>query len=97
MIIDLLKTFVDDESYNSGHGHAYEKYGVDVDEGAVAIVRPDQCKLFPLKSVPRIFANSLADVSIVTALDDHGVIDDFFEGFAMRPTRNVYPNGGSEC
>jgi hypothetical protein len=42
----LLKTFVDDESYNSGHGHAYEKYGVDVQEGAIAIVRPDQCKWF---------------------------------------------------
>ncbi|KUJ09797.1 putative phenol 2-monooxygenase [Mollisia scopiformis] len=39
---DLHKTFVDDESYNSGHGHAYEKYGVDVKEGAVAVVRPDQ-------------------------------------------------------
>jgi hypothetical protein len=44
--LDLLKTFVDDESYNSGHGHAYEKYGVDVEEGAIAIVRPDQCKYF---------------------------------------------------
>ncbi|PVH75655.1 putative phenol 2-monooxygenase [Cadophora sp. DSE1049] len=39
---DLHKTFVDDESYNSGHGHAYEKYGIDVKEGAVAVVRPDQ-------------------------------------------------------
>jgi phenol 2-monooxygenase len=46
--LDLLKTFVDDESYNSGHGHAYEKYGVDVEEGAIAIVRPDQCKYFRL-------------------------------------------------
>lgn len=42
---DLHKVFVDDESYNSGHGHAYEKYGVDIREGAIAIVRPDQCKL----------------------------------------------------
>ncbi|KAG4411042.1 hypothetical protein IFR04_015817 [Cadophora malorum] len=39
---DLHKTFVDDESYNSGHGHAYEKYGIDAKEGAVAVVRPDQ-------------------------------------------------------
>lgn len=46
---DMHKTFVDDESYNSGHGHAYEKYGVDVVEGAIAIVRPDQCSLPDIK------------------------------------------------
>jgi phenol 2-monooxygenase (NADPH) len=86
---------VDDESYNSGHGHAYVKYGIDVEEGAVAIVRPDQCKLLPRKHVHSIFANSLPDVSIVTALDDHGAIDDFFEGFALRPTQSVHPNGAS--
>ncbi|KIX09140.1 uncharacterized protein Z518_00218 [Rhinocladiella mackenziei CBS 650.93] len=39
---DLHKTFVDDESYNSGHGHAYEKYGIDPEQGATVIVRPDQ-------------------------------------------------------
>lgn len=39
---DLHKTFVDDEHYNAGHGHAYEKYGVDAKKGAVVIVRPDQ-------------------------------------------------------
>jgi len=41
---DLHKTFIDDDHYNSGHGHAYEKYGVSLDVGAVVIVRPDQCK-----------------------------------------------------
>lgn len=41
---DLHKTYIDDEHYNSGHGHAYEKYGVDPRVGAVVIVRPDQCK-----------------------------------------------------
>ncbi len=47
---DLLKSFIDDNSYNSGHGHAYEKYGVSVEEGAVVIVRPDHCQFltFPL-------------------------------------------------
>ncbi|KAI1611996.1 phenol 2-monooxygenase [Exophiala viscosa] len=39
---DLHKTFVDDESYNSGHGHAYKKYGIDPEIGATVIVRPDQ-------------------------------------------------------
>jgi hypothetical protein len=41
---DLHKTYIDDEHYNSGHGYAYEKYGVDPSIGAVVIVRPDQCK-----------------------------------------------------
>jgi phenol 2-monooxygenase len=41
---DIHKTFVDDESYNSGHGKAYEFYGINPREGAVAIVRPDQCE-----------------------------------------------------
>ncbi|EHY60609.1 FAD-dependent monooxygenase terD [Exophiala dermatitidis] len=47
---DLHKAFVDDESYNSGHGHAYEKYGVDPDVGATVIVRPDQyvSKVIPI-------------------------------------------------
>ncbi|KAH6700585.1 putative phenol 2-monooxygenase [Leptodontidium sp. MPI-SDFR-AT-0119] len=66
---DLHKTFVDDESYNSGHGHGYEKYGVDVEEGAIAIVRPDQY------------------VSLVTSLDDHRGILEFFEGFVLRPQK----------
>ena len=43
--LDLHKIYIDDESYNSGHGHAYEFYGVDEQEGATVVVRPDQCKL----------------------------------------------------
>lgn len=44
---DLHNVFVDDESYNSGHGHAYEKYCIDPTKGAVIVVRPDQCKSTP--------------------------------------------------
>jgi len=33
---------VDDESYNYGHGHAFETLGIDPQQGAVVIVRPDQ-------------------------------------------------------
>jgi phenol 2-monooxygenase len=43
-ILDFHKTYLDDEHYNSGHGHAYKIYGVNPDVGAVVIVRPDQCK-----------------------------------------------------
>lgn len=41
-IKDLHKTYIDDEHYNAGQGHAYERYGVDAQQGAVVIVRPDQ-------------------------------------------------------
>ncbi|KAK8020145.1 FAD binding domain-containing protein [Apiospora arundinis] len=40
----LLNVFIDDQSYNSGHGHAYESYGVKPETGAVVVLRPDQCK-----------------------------------------------------
>lgn len=42
---DLHKTYFDDMSYNSGHGNAYDFYGVDAKKGALFIVRPDQCQL----------------------------------------------------
>jgi phenol 2-monooxygenase len=42
--LDLHKIYIDDESYHSGHGHAYEVYGVNPKNGATAIVRPDGCK-----------------------------------------------------
>ncbi|TQN70544.1 FAD-dependent monooxygenase terD [Colletotrichum shisoi] len=41
----LQNIFVDDESYHTGHGEAYSKYGIDPDAGAMVLVRPDQCEL----------------------------------------------------
>jgi len=38
---DYDKVLVDAESYHSGHGRAYEGYGVDPGVGALVIVRPD--------------------------------------------------------
>ncbi|KAK6199079.1 Polynucleotide 5'-hydroxyl-kinase grc3 [Pestalotiopsis sp. IQ-011] len=38
---DYDKVFVDGDSYHEGHGHAYERYGVDPGKGAVVVVRPD--------------------------------------------------------
>ena len=37
--------YADEESYNSGHGHAYDAYGVKPEQGALVIVRPDHCEL----------------------------------------------------
>ncbi|KAF2189028.1 hypothetical protein K469DRAFT_724316 [Zopfia rhizophila CBS 207.26] len=39
---DLHKVYIDDEHYNSGHGHAYDKYEIDSNDGALVIIRPDQ-------------------------------------------------------
>ncbi|KAK6460215.1 FAD binding domain-containing protein [Scheffersomyces coipomensis] len=39
--MDYLRIFSDDESYHHGHGHAYEKYGIDPSVGAFLVIRPD--------------------------------------------------------
>lgn len=41
--IGLHKLFVDDESYNSGHGHAFDTIAVDHEAITIVVVRPDQC------------------------------------------------------
>ncbi|KAJ5559195.1 hypothetical protein N7461_003167 [Penicillium sp. DV-2018c] len=41
-IRDLHKIYYDDESYNHGHGHAYEYLGIEPAQGAIVVVRPDQ-------------------------------------------------------
>lgn len=39
---DYSKILVDDQSYHEGHGHLYDNYGIDPEEGCVIILRPDQ-------------------------------------------------------
>lgn len=39
---DYSKIYSDDDSYFSGHGHAYEKLGVNPTTGCVVVIRPDQ-------------------------------------------------------
>ncbi|KAI0481306.1 FAD binding domain-containing protein [Xylariaceae sp. FL0804] len=62
---DLFKVFVDDEGYNrSGHGHAYEAYGIDPHQGALVVVRPDQhvakiCSLADVDEVCGFFGGFL--------------------------------------
>ncbi|KAF3763879.1 hypothetical protein M406DRAFT_341274 [Cryphonectria parasitica EP155] len=41
-IRSLHKVFVDDMSYNSGHGHAFDTLGVGTSETTIVVVRPDQ-------------------------------------------------------
>ncbi|KAH6668409.1 hypothetical protein B0J14DRAFT_600681 [Halenospora varia] len=49
-IRELHQVYFDDESYNHGHGHAYQKFGVDPERGAIIVVRPDQhiSRILPL-------------------------------------------------
>lgn len=35
---------MDDESYNSGHGRAFDTIGIDHESITIVVVRPDQCK-----------------------------------------------------
>lgn len=39
---DYEKIFADDDTWFSGHGKAYEAYGIDAKKGCIVIVRPDQ-------------------------------------------------------
>lgn len=79
--IDLHKTFVDEESYNNGHGHGYEFWGVDKNVGALAIVRPDQCKYSRSFMMSKI--NFPSDVSMVCCISDYNGIGKFFGGFSI--------------
>ncbi|GAB1321053.1 Phenol 2-monooxygenase [Madurella fahalii] len=64
----LAKVYADDESYNSGHGHAYKAYGIDPQKGALVVVRPDHyvakvAALEDVNSVKQLFEGFLIPVS----------------------------------
>jgi len=81
---DLHKVFIDDESYNSGHGKAYESYGINPEQGAIVVVRPDQCKLyFTVGVVSEDAYYCVADISLVISMDDHASLGAFFNGFVL--------------
>ena len=54
----LTKVYADDESYNSGHGHAYAAYGVDAQKGALVLVRPDHCQFISSLSLLVVIGNN---------------------------------------
>lgn len=76
-IKDLHKTYIDDEHYNAGHGHAYEQYGIDREQGAVVVVRPDQyvAKILSLENaagVERFFEGCLLEQrAVVNGVGKH--------------------------
>lgn len=75
---------MDDESYNSGHGNAYEFYGCSKEMGCITVVRPDQREFLlssswlPLFFQRRRTLTTSLDVSAVTGIEQHNVLKDFF-------------------
>ena len=76
---DLHKTYLDDDSYHCGHGHAYNSYGIKPEEGAMVIVRPDNCKYCPRRPSDSLLT-PVSDVSLVLDVDDRNGLDTFFGG-----------------
>jgi phenol 2-monooxygenase len=65
---DYDKIFVDDVTYHHGHGEAYKHSGVDPQNGAVVVVRPDQYVAYTgeiedVAGLERYFAGVLLDAS----------------------------------
>lgn len=79
--VDIHKVFFDDESYNSGHGHAYEQYQIDPVKGAMVIVRPDQCELGPILHFGTLLINQ--DISMVLPIEAHQALATFFAAFTL--------------
>lgn len=78
---------MDDESYNSGNGKAYDFYGVNPKHGAIVIVRPDQCEFLCLTG--RTLADNTLDVSMVIPFEEdvehkYQVIGNFFLRFCKQ-------------
>ena len=92
---DLHKTFVDDEHYNSGHGHAYDFYNIDPEKGAIVIVRPDHCMFeCPFGGVEADLVCS--DISAIYNFEEQERIQHFFEMFLVaQNVGSAVPNGST--
>jgi hypothetical protein len=64
-----------------GCGQAFFKYGIEPEQGAIAVVRPDLCE-FLVRSPPTYHShtNSTADVSRILTLTNANELSSFFEG-----------------
>ncbi|TKA50056.1 hypothetical protein B0A53_06488, partial [Rhodotorula sp. CCFEE 5036] len=74
------RIYVDGPSHYHGDGKAYEAYGISKEEGAIVVVRPDQCETL------LVF---ISNVGLIVGLEDTALLDDYFSRF-MRPD----PQGG---
>lgn len=85
--------YVDDESYDAGHGKAFETYGFETNRPeAIVVVRPDQCKQLPTHPLyERNISNTFIDVAKICGFEDVEAVGDFFRGFMYSKT----PNGST--
>jgi phenol 2-monooxygenase len=61
---DYWKVYADDESYHDGHGHLYERCGIDIENGCVVGLRPDGyvsliCELDDVNTIDAFFHDLL--------------------------------------
>lgn len=89
-LTDLHKVLVDDYSYNSGHGHAFDALGIDPKVVTVVIVRPDQCEscvhLHLIEGGTTLLTQQV-DISLITSPRDIASLGAFFDGFMIPPKR----------
>lgn len=65
---DYDAIYADCKTYHSGHGHAYEAYGIDPQKGAVVVVRPDGyvalvCEMEDMEVINNYFSKCLVKPS----------------------------------
>lgn len=85
----LHAVYVDDESYDAGHGKAFEKYGFETSQPeAIVVVRPDQCKQTKNPLYGNRIPNTCADIAKICGFEDVEAVGDFFRGFMYHETPN---------
>lgn len=86
----LHSIYVDDESYDAGHGKAFETYGFETSQPeAIVVVRPDQCKQNTKQVVVGSnISNTSTDIAKICGFEDAEAVGDFFRGFMYNKTPN---------
>lgn len=95
---DYGKIYADCESYHRGHGQIYQNLGIDSEEGAVVVLRPDGCQC----ENPCMFTSARAaetdnvvfcsDTALVCDLEDTAMLDAYFSGVLVRPKQSLGPS-----
>jgi phenol 2-monooxygenase len=91
--------YADAPTYHSGHGLAYDKYGIDKNHGAIVVVRPDGyvglvCNLEDTKQIDAYFNNALLAPAQPTGHETRA--DWTFAAKAKAARRNKPINGASK-
>lgn len=77
--------FVDDASYNSGHGHAFDTIGINSQCTTIVVIRPDQREFISSCSRDiRMMMTKGADISLVISDQETEMLSRFFETFTTR-------------